>query len=183
MHPILARGGRLAMYLAAWSLRPFLIALLARSRRPPAARSLAIALPLALVYAFFCLSAWYVCAAPRSHTPAPDPPRSLTTLTASVAIQRGVAARRPRLAPVLPAVAPRAWSRVPGALRTLLFGFGTLLYLLSLAISYLLAAVSVARGGTPRARGAALAREAEFAIAAAQIIRTSCSTACTRSAR
>ncbi len=57
MHPILARGRRLALYLGAWALVGIL---LAGPGGFGVSLSLGIALPLAIVYAFFCLSAWYV---------------------------------------------------------------------------------------------------------------------------
>ena len=61
MHPILARGRRLALYLGAWTLLGLLLAaLLAAPGGLGPGASLGSAIPLALVYAFFCLSAWYV---------------------------------------------------------------------------------------------------------------------------
>src|SRR5262245_58849703 len=61
MHPILARGSRLALYLAVWTLVGLLLAaLLAGPGGLDALRAMAVAVPLALAYAFFCLSAWYV---------------------------------------------------------------------------------------------------------------------------
>src|SRR5437016_5385783 len=61
MHPILARGGRLALYLAAWMLvGPLLAAVLAGQEGLSWPRALAVALPVSTMYAFLCLSAWYV---------------------------------------------------------------------------------------------------------------------------
>ena len=81
MHPILARGGRLALYLALW-------ALVGRRCSPRCWRStgglawtqsLAVAMPLAVTYAFFCLSAWYVVA---EHAARGDRCRSASSATA-----------------------------------------------------------------------------------------------------
>src|SRR4051812_30279790 len=61
MHPILARSGRLALYLCGWAgVGLLLTALVAGTGRLGWGVSLAIAMPLALAYAFVCLSAWYV---------------------------------------------------------------------------------------------------------------------------
>src|SRR4029078_12338769 len=84
MHPILARVSRLALYLAVWTLVGLLLA-----RLPPwpggrgAARATVVAVPLALAYAFFCLSAWYVSrSSPLGSTGALR--LSATTLTSSI---------------------------------------------------------------------------------------------------
>ena len=75
MHPILARGSRLALYLAVWIIVGLLLAaLLAGPGGLATVDALAIALPIAIAYAFFCLSAWYVARstphrADRSGTP------------------------------------------------------------------------------------------------------------------
>ena len=50
MHPILARGGRLALYLAVWLAAGILLSsLIARPGGPGSVEALAIALPLAIV--------------------------------------------------------------------------------------------------------------------------------------
>ena len=61
MHPILARGSRLALYLASWVLVSALLAQLIAGRMGLTwLQAALIALPVAIVYAFVCLSAWYV---------------------------------------------------------------------------------------------------------------------------
>ena len=171
MHPILARGRRLALYLGAWTLLGLLLAaLLAAPGGIGPAASLGIAIPLALVYAFFCLSAWYVA---RSTPLGPTGPIRLTVtaLTASVIssaawliVARGwlqLFARGETLAQV---------DRAFPALRPLIFGFATLLYLLSLAVSYLLATFEHSREAERRGlEGQVLAREAELRSLRAQI--------------
>lgn len=171
MHPILARGGRLALYLGLWMLAGVLLsALLARPGGPASSESLAIAVPLAITYAFFCLSAWYVS---RS---APLATTGTIRLIAS-ALSAALISSAAWLAMA------RAWIEVlarRGVLfdaastfdrnDTILFGFGFLLYLLSLAASYLLASFEHSSEAERRAlEGQVLAREAELRSLRAQI--------------
>src|SRR5689334_11119115 len=138
MHPILARVSRLALYLAAWTLVGLLLAaLLAGPGGLGAARAVAVAVPLALAYAFFCLSAWYVSrSSPLGSTGALR--LTATALTSSI------------ISSALWLVVARGWielfarasdlsAGLYSTVRPLIFGFGVLLYLLSLAVSYLLA--------------------------------------------
>src|SRR5437763_16795502 len=61
MHPILARPGRLAAYVAIWlPLGVLLAALLALQSVLGWKDALMVALPLSVSYGFLCLSAWYV---------------------------------------------------------------------------------------------------------------------------
>ncbi len=62
MHPILARRNRLLLYLAAWvPVAALLSGLLVYSGRLAWAAAFAFALPMSAIYAFLCLSAWYMC--------------------------------------------------------------------------------------------------------------------------
>ena len=63
MHPILGRTERLAVYLAAWLVVGILIAGSLSRQGLAFGEALILVLPLFLVYAFICLSAWYVCRA------------------------------------------------------------------------------------------------------------------------
>lgn len=171
MHPILARGRRLALYLGVWTILGILLAaLLGGPGGLTWTQALAIAIPLALAYAFFCLSAWYVS---RSTPLAPTGTIRLiaTALTASV-MSSGAWL-----------IVARAWleffargadlahldAAFP-ALRALIFGFGVLLYLLSLAVSYLLGAFEQSREAERRGLEVqVLAREAELRSLRAQI--------------
>jgi sensor histidine kinase YesM len=170
MHPILARASRLALYLAVWTFIGLLLAaFLAAAGGLATPEALAIALPITLAYAFFCLSAWYVA---RSTPIGPTGPVRLTvTALTSSAISSG-----------LWLVVARGWleiftrgselasARVFLAVRPLIFGFGVLLYLLSLAISYLLAAFEMSRQAERRGLEAQVhAREAELRSLRAQI--------------
>ncbi len=170
MHPILARGSRLALYLGVWTLVGMLLAaLLAGPGGLTATRALAISVPLALVYAFFCLSAWYVArSTPLGSTGAVR--LVATALTASV------------ISSAAWLIVARGWLELfvegsqlaPGnlfpALRAVIFGFGFLLYLLSLTVSYLLAAFERSREAERRGLEAqVLAREAELRSLRTQI--------------
>jgi signal transduction histidine kinase len=171
MHPILARGGRLALYLGVWLAAGILLSsLIARPGGPGSIEALAIALPLAIVYAFFCLSAWYVSrGAPLANTGAI---RLLVTTLASALITSAVWLLLARAwiemlaGRGLVADASATFDRND----TVLFGFGLLVYLLSLAGGYLLASFEVSREAERRAlEGMVLAREAELRSLRAQI--------------
>ena len=61
MHPILARPGRLAAYIAIWlPLGVLLAALLALQGVLGWIDAMLVAVPLSVSYGFLCLSAWYV---------------------------------------------------------------------------------------------------------------------------
>jgi len=62
MHPILARKSTLMLYLASWTPNAALIAaLLVFSGQLQWFEALALAIPMAVIYAFVCLSSWYLC--------------------------------------------------------------------------------------------------------------------------
>jgi len=62
MNPLLAQLRRTLLYLIAWiPLAGLLAYLLAMSRQIRPEEAVALAVPLCLFYAFFCLSAWYPC--------------------------------------------------------------------------------------------------------------------------
>lgn len=73
MHPILARGGRLGPYLAAWLPLGGLIAVLAHlAAGSPWLEAIVLSVPLAVLYAFICLASYYPCrAVPATTTPLP----------------------------------------------------------------------------------------------------------------
>jgi two-component system sensor histidine kinase AlgZ len=171
MHPILARGGRLALYLAVWALAGVLLAALlggAGSLSWP--QSLAVAMPLAMTYAFFCLSSWYV---------------SRSMPFAATAVPRLVATALTAAATSALLWLALAWMWVEvlarrgagfdahtafGTIDELLFGFGVLLYLLSLAVSHLIGSFEQSRDTERRALEVqVLAREAELRSLRAQI--------------
>ena len=169
MHPILARGGRLALYLGLWVLVGLLLAaLLAAQTGLGWLRTVVIALPLATTYSFVCLSAWYVARGmPLATTGAVR--ISATGITASL------------VSSALWTLIGRSWVSVvtrhdvdletfAATLQPTLFGFGTLLYLLSIAVSYLLAAFEASQETERRGfQVQVLAREAELQSLRAQI--------------
>jgi two-component system, LytTR family, sensor histidine kinase AlgZ len=170
MNPILARGSRLALYLGVWALVGALLALLVTGRTGLTwLQAAAIALPLASTYAFVCLSSWYVARGlPLASTGVERV--VFTGIVAALVSSAGwLALARLWLA----LLAGRGW--VPagaraGGYESLIFGFGILLYMLSLAVSYLLISFEVTREAERRAlEGQVLAREAELRSLRAQI--------------
>ena len=171
MHPVLGRKRLLAPYLAMWVLVGGLLAAmlvaLAGLRWPPA---LAASLPLAFVYAFVCLSAWYVSRGmPLATTTAARVVASALAAAILSSIGWLVIART-----WVGTLVSRGWIRpdrtdAPG-LEALIFGLGVVLYLLSLAVSYLLGTVEAAQEAERRAlRVQVFAREAELRALRAQI--------------
>jgi len=171
MHPILARGGRLALYLGVWVLVGTLFATLLGSEAAlDGSRSLAVALPLAITYGFFCLSSWYVSrSTPLATTGAV---RTAVTALSAAVMSSGAWLLLARL--WLEALSRRGAAFDAATLfrtiDTLLFGFGLLLYLLSLALSYLVAAFEQSREAERHGLEARVfAREAELRALRAQI--------------
>ena len=168
MHPLLARGERLALYLALWVIAGALLATLLSSEAGLSMRAAAIvAFPLALAYAFVCLSAWYVS-------------RSTPIATSGITRLIGTALGASLLSSSLWLVLGEAWNRSLArlwGLRTpfeeiaaVLFGFGLLLYMLSIAVSYIIAAFEHARAAERSQLEAQVqSREAELRSLRAQI--------------
>jgi two-component system, LytTR family, sensor histidine kinase AlgZ len=151
MHPILAKRSLLGLYLAVWiPLGGALAVLLALSGERPWAEAAAVAVPLAVAYAFVCLSSWYLCRTVPLQ--GPTALRVLATLAAAATLSTS-----------LWLLAGRAWSAFlsasafPGAdaafLRQtpLLFAVGTLLFLLAAALHYVLIAFEESRLAERRA--------------------------------
>jgi len=163
MHPILARGSRLALYLGLWVLVSALLAQLMAGRVGLSWRQAAlVALPAALVYAFVCLSAWYVARSLPIKTTGTW--RILLTglLTSLLSSAVWLAIARFWLSLLV----ARGWlpeSARGGGYQSLIFGFGVLLYLLSLAVGYLLVMFEENRAADRRALEVQVfAREAEL---------------------
>jgi two-component system, LytTR family, sensor histidine kinase AlgZ len=168
MHPLLARGERLALYLALWAIAGALLAtLLASEARLSLWGAAFVAFPLAYAYAFVCLSAWYVS-------------RSTPIATSGITRLIGTALAASVLSSAAWVLLARTWNqvlgwiwgmRVPfGEVAGLLFGFGLLLYMLSIAVSYIVAAFEHARAAERRQLQAQVqSREAELRSLRAQI--------------
>ncbi|HUA19023.1 MAG TPA: histidine kinase [Bryobacteraceae bacterium] len=170
MHPLLATRGRVTLYLLAWlpfgALLAYLLVMTGGLDWLPAA---AISLPLALFYALLCLGPWYMC---RVLPLAPSQvPKLLGNHLAAaivaaliwIVLAKGLALAMGR------SYFPRFDSRFSAQL-PLLFGLGVLLYLLSVALHYLLLSVETSREAETRAQEArTLARESELKALKAQI--------------
>ena len=171
MHPILAYRGRLGAYLAAWiPLAALLAGALHESAGYEWLQAAVMAAPLALLYAFICLAAWYPCRAASPRLVA------LPRVIATQALAAGLSAvlwlfladtwavfleQFPRFATV--------GERFPRAVPVLLAG-GVLLYALGAALHYLLMAFEEARRAQTQALELeVLAREAELRALRAQI--------------
>jgi len=171
MHPILASRSRLLPYLGAWlPVAGLLAGQLSLGSPVGWLRCLALAVPLCTVYAFVCLGAWYPCRAlPLRRTSlARAAVAHLIGATVSAALWLGLArllaSLLSRLDPGLADVA-RGPERIGPLLAT-----GTLLYLLSVALHYLLVAAEESQEAEQRALRAELAsREAELEALRAQL--------------
>ena len=145
MHPILSRLERLAAYLAAWLIVGTLLAAVITRLGLTWPEALALLLPLSLVYAFACLSAWYVCrSAPLS---ASSVSRVLMTAGLSALVAGGfwvvlanVWMAALASAPMFAPAADRYARELP-----FLFAAGVLLFLVALAGHYALIAFEAAR--------------------------------------
>ncbi len=152
MHPILGPRGRLLIYLAVWlPLGVFLAAIVASVGELGALEALVLAVPLALVYGFICLAAWY-------------PARSMPLTRVSVWRAMGTHAAAGLVSSGLWLVAGFAWAHLLARLEPLaglaagyvrqlplLLAAGLLLYLLAAAAAYLFLAFDASRQAEKRA--------------------------------
>ena len=169
MHPILNRVERLAVYLGAWLTGCALVAGVFTRFGLSWAEALALLAPLFLVYAFVCLSAWYVTRA----TPLTGSIfRVLISSVLSAAFAGGLwlgltqawIAALGTIVAFAPA-ADRYAAQLP-----FLYTLGVLLFLLSLAVHYALLAFETAREAERRQLDLEiLTRDAELRALRAQI--------------
>lgn len=171
MHPILADRWRLFSYLAAWELLgAFCALLLVMAGAFSWAEALSLAIPLAALYGFICLGAFWVCRA--------------TPLSGSLLRVSGAHAVAATLCASLLLEAARAWSglldrtelfaaslvRHAGPLAPLILGLGFVMYLFAAALHYLLAAFEESRRAETEAlQHQILSREAELRALRSQI--------------
>lgn len=176
MHPILAHRGRLGLYLAAWApLGGLLTVLLAAVSETGGwgawAPALVLSLPLALVYAFICLAAWNPCRSTPLETAGPS--RLVATHGAGAVLSSGLWLALGWGWAGLAAGAGGALAGTRDLYRTalpLFLAAGALLYLLAVAVHYLLIAFEAARAAEARTlRLKVLAREAELKALRTQI--------------
>lgn len=171
MHPILRHLRRLVLYLLAWvPLAGLLVYLLAAPGGLRWLWSVALVTPLCLIYAFACLSAWYSC---RS-TPLESSGLlrlALTHLSAAalmsllwLALARGLAAVLSTFDP-FQGIDQQIARQYP-----LLFGGGVFLYLLAVALHYVLLSSEASReAGQREIQARVLARESELRALKAQV--------------
>ena len=162
MHPILGRRQRLLVYLLGWTAAGAVLAMApwaaGEVRLAPA---LAFVVPLALVYGFVCLSVWYPCrATPLARS---SLARLAATHLSAAVLASGLWCGAAKL------LARAAWhSDVRGT--TYLFSAGVLLYLLAVAVHYLLIALEDSRQAERRVLQADVAaREAELRALRSQV--------------
>jgi len=171
VHPIFAGRGRLGPYLAgAVPLAGVLVALLARPGALSLGEAAALAIPMTVLYAFLGLSAWY----PARSLPFRSGRVALLVAThaaaaaATTAVWVFAGAGLARLIALVPAFdgLPDRYSReVP-----VLFGAGVLMYLLSVALHYVLIEIEASREAERReAALELLARQAELEALKSQI--------------
>jgi len=170
VHPILGRADRLAAYLAAWVAVCVFVAGIFTRLGLTWTEALVLLVPLFLIYAFVCLSAWYVSRATPLTTTS-----SLRVLASSIlasafasglwlALTNGWIALLSMTAAFAPA-ADRYAQQLP-----FVFAVGVLLFMLALAGHYVLLAVETARQAERRQLELEiLTRDAELRALRAQI--------------
>src|SRR5438874_6202299 len=154
MHPILQRRMRLLLYLAAWIPALALLCLVARAPGDTSwLRALAAIGPACLVFAFVCLSPWYICRVQPLRLSKVTP----LVLTWSTAAMGGAGI----LAGCAWAVPAAAALPIPNL--ALLTGLGAIVYLLSAGLHYAVMAAEASRAAEERAAEArSLARDAQL---------------------
>jgi len=171
MHPILGHLRRLGMYLVAWiPLAAILLYLLASPGGMSLAQALVMILPLCLVYAFMCLSAWYSCrGVPLGNSSFQR--LALTHLLAAVVISGVWVAIGKGLATLLASLDVfRGLGRSFSQALPLLFVSGVMIYLLAVALHYVLLSVEQSQQAEKRAIEArVLARDSELKALKAQV--------------
>ena len=171
MHPILSRGRSLILYLASWSpIAVFITILLSRDGSLSALEAESIAFPMCAVYAFVCLSSWYLCkVTPLKET---NIGRIAATFGAASILTSAAWLVAIRMWVVLldsisifPGLNDRNTSQTDG-----LFFLGVLLFILASAVHYLLIAVQESRQAEKRTLELQVfARDAELKTLRAQI--------------
>src|SRR5580698_4308577 len=171
MHPILTQLRRLTLYLFAWiPIAGMLAYLLAMPGAITWREAVVLAVPLCLLYAFLCLSAWYPCRVTPIERSSLSRLVSTHLATALLATGLWVMAAK-TLATELSQSAPyrgldkRFATEIP-----LLVGTGVLLYLLSISLYYVLLALQASQEAEARVmKASVLAREAELRALKAQV--------------
>lgn len=170
MHPIFSRFERLAAYVTAWLLFGVLLAAVFTRLGLSWIAALALLLPLSLIYAFVCLSAWYVCRATPLKTSGTIRVLTSSACAAAVAAALWLALARAWMevlatTSAFAADADRYTNQLP-----FLFAIGFLLFLVALAAHYALVAAEIAREAErDRLELQVLTRDAELRALRAQV--------------
>jgi two-component system, LytTR family, sensor histidine kinase AlgZ len=170
MHPLIAGQGRLSLYLLAWTPLGLLLAyLLVMTGGLAWLAAASLSLPLAVFYALICLSPWNMC---RVLPPGSTPVFKIlgNHLVAAIVaglmwivLAKGLGLLLGRY--FFAGLNQRLSSQLP-----LLFGIGVLLYLLSVALHYVLLSMESSKDAESREQEAlTLARESELKALKAQI--------------
>jgi len=171
MHPILGQSGRLGPYLLAWvPLAGVLLYLLSGPGGLTTLEAAMMVLPLCVVYAFICLSAWYSCRGTPLETSG-FWRLALTHQMAAILVSLLWVLIAKYLAIALSKADMFSDLREKVA-RTypLLFASGVLLYLLAVGLHYVLFSVEASRDAERRESEArVLARESELKALKAQV--------------
>jgi LytS/YehU family sensor histidine kinase len=164
MHPILREPRRLGYYLLAWIPAELLLILLTAPRPLTWLESTTIVFPLCTVYAFVCLSTFYLCRAfPLGEA---GVTRHLWTHLLNGVVGGGIWVG---FSKILGSVAGIPADRLDSVL-PLFFGVGALLYLLSVAMHWAFLEVQASQAAQRReAEAKLLAGEAELRALKAQI--------------
>jgi hypothetical protein len=170
MHPILDERRRLVLYLLAWLLVGLGLALLLRIWLAiPWQAALLYGLPLAIVAAPMSLSAWYLCRAmPLARTP---PLRIILTAAVVALVTASIwAAAGHSWGRMLAPVGFSLGATPTAALVSMLVGLGSLGYLLSLTVHYLLLGYEASAEASRRILQSQIAaRDAELRALRAQV--------------
>jgi two-component system sensor histidine kinase AlgZ len=172
VHPILADRRRLALYLLAWLPFEMLLALLlARTGSLGLVPAALVAAPLTFIYAFMCLSAFYLSRTSPVESAAPE--RTLAIHAAAAGVSAGLWLLIARaLASVIERLSPFFAGSAAAVAREqlLLLTMAALLFLLASAVHYVLLAAERSRDAEKQAlQLSVLAREAELRALRAQI--------------
>jgi hypothetical protein len=152
MHPLLARRSRFVVYLAGWTPLLALIAYASRETAPWL-QTAATIVPAVFLFAFACLSPWYICRVQPLQLPLIT--RLAATWTAAAVTAGGLLAASAYVTAHL--------LQRPMPNLGLLAGLGAILYLLSAGIHYTALASEASRQAEKRADLArSLARDAEL---------------------
>jgi two-component sensor histidine kinase len=153
MHPILAERARFALYLAAWAPILALLAFIARAPGAAWAPTAEALLPACLLFAFACLSPWYICRVQPLQLA--EVTRLAATWAPSALFAGGLLAGSAWLAARLLRQTPPDPAR--------LAGMGAILYLLSAGLHYAAIASEASKAAEAReAEARSLARDAEL---------------------